>query len=193
MIVSWNWLKDFVPLAITPDELVQRLMMAGLNLEKTEALGNDVLIDLEITSNRPDCLGHIGIAREAAVLCDLPLTVAEPTVPVASDSSGRIADHLRNYTSVTIECPELCQRYTARLIRGVKIKPSPSQMAVRLATIGQPVINNVVDITNYVLMECGQPLHAFDFQKLAGRKCASLPMLNGRLPSAASWAEPTPR
>jgi phenylalanyl-tRNA synthetase beta chain len=170
MIVSWNWLKDFVPLAITPDELVQRLMMAGLNLEKTEALGNDVLIDLEITSNRPDCLGHIGIAREAAVLCDLPLTVAEPTVPVASDSSGRIADHLRNYTSVTIECPELCQRYTARLIRGVKIKPSPSQMAVRLATIGQPVINNVVDITNYVLMECGQPLHAFDFQKLAGRK-----------------------
>ena len=99
MIVSWNWLKDYVPLAITPEQLVQRLMMAGLNLEKTEALGNDVLIDLEITSNRPDCLGHIGIAREVAVLCDLPLTVAEPAVPVASESSGRIADHLSNYAA----------------------------------------------------------------------------------------------
>ncbi|MCI0357593.1 MAG: phenylalanine--tRNA ligase subunit beta [Planctomycetaceae bacterium] len=170
MIVSWNWLKDYVPLAVTPDELVQRLMMAGLNLESTEALGSDVLIDLEVTSNRPDCLGHIGIAREAAVLCGLPLTVAEPGVGAASPASGRIADDLRSYTSVTVECPELCPRYTARLVRGVKIKPSPSQMAVRLATIGQPVINNVVDITNYVMLECGQPLHAFDFHKLAGRK-----------------------
>ncbi len=170
MIVSWNWLKDFVPLAITEGELVQRLMMAGLNLEKTEALGNDVLIDLEITSNRPDCLGHIGIAREAAVLCDLPLAVPEPAVAVASDKGGRIADDLRNVASVTIDCPELCPRYTARVIRGINVKPSPSPMAVRLATIGQPVINNIVDVTNYVLMECGQPLHAFDFHKLAGRK-----------------------
>jgi len=170
MIVSWNWLNDYVPLAIEPGELVQRLMMAGLNLEKTEPLGSDVIIDLEVTSNRPDCLGHIGIAREAAVLCGQPLNVAEPKVALASEISGRIADHLRNYTSVAVECPELCPRYTARVIRGVKIKPSPSQMAVRLATIGQPVINNVVDITNYVMLECGQPLHAFDFQKLAGRK-----------------------
>jgi phenylalanyl-tRNA synthetase beta chain len=170
MIVSWNWLKDYVPLAITPDELVQRLMMAGLNLEKTEAMGNDVLIDLEITSNRPDCLGHIGIAREAAVLCELPLKVVEPEISAGGDSAGRIADDLRSYTSVAIECPDLCPRYTARVIRGIKVKPSPSQIAVRLATIGQPVINNIVDITNYVMMECGQPLHAFDFQKLAGRK-----------------------
>ena len=170
MIVSWNWLKDYVPLAIAPDELVQRLMMAGLNLEKSEPLASDVIIDLEVTSNRPDCLGHIGIAREAAVLCGQPLNVAEPTVAVASEVSGRISDHLRNYTSVAVECADLCPRYTARVIRGVKIKPSPSQMAVRLATIGQPVINNVVDITNYVMLECGQPLHAFDFQKLNGRQ-----------------------
>src|SRR5206468_10636213 len=82
----------------------------------------------------------------------------------------RIAESLQNYSSVDVVCPELCPRYTARVIRGVKIAPSPSQMAVRLATVGQPVINNIVDITNYVLMECGQPLHAFDFQKLAGRR-----------------------
>jgi phenylalanyl-tRNA synthetase beta chain len=170
MIVSWNWLKDYVPLTMPPGELVQRLMMAGLNLESTEELGNDVIIDLEVTSNRPDCLGHIGIAREAAVLCGLPLNIAEPVMPAVDQTVGRIADDVRNYTSVTVECPDLCPRYVARVIRGVKVKPSPTQMAVRLATIGQPVINNIVDITNYVLMECGQPLHAFDFQKLAGRQ-----------------------
>jgi phenylalanyl-tRNA synthetase beta chain len=170
MIVSWNWLKDYVPLKDIPADVVQRLMMAGLNLESTEQLGTDVIIDLEVTSNRPDCLGHIGIAREASVLYGLPLTIPEPTVAATDYSSERITDDLRNYTSVDIESPDLCSRYVARVIRGAKTKPSPSPMAVRLATIGQNVINNVVDITNYVMMECGQPLHAFDFQKLAGRK-----------------------
>ena len=177
MLISWNWLKEFVPLAITPAELTQRLMMAGLNHESTEQLGNDFAIDLEITSNRPDCLGHIGIAREAAVLYGLPLTMS-PAKPASSrggqitaaDGEQRIQDDLHTYTSVEIECPDLCPRYTARLIRGVKVAASPSQIAVRLATIGQPVINNVVDITNYVMLECGQPLHAFDFQKLGGRR-----------------------
>ena len=175
MIVSWNWLNEYVPLKVTPAELAERLMMAGLNHEGTEQLGDDWAIDLEVTSNRPDCLGHIGIAREAAVLFGLPLKFSDAELPRhASRRAGseppRIAEDLRNYTSVDVACPELCPRYTARVIRGVKVGPSPSQMAVRLATIGQPVINNIVDITNYVLMECGQPLHAFDFQKLAGRK-----------------------
>src|SRR3954453_11181070 len=175
MIVSWNWLNDLVPLKVTPAELVERLMMAGLNHEGTEQLGNDWAIDLEITSNRPDCLGHIGVAREAAVLLDLALRYSEADLSKSSTAQRgsepqRIADDLRNYASVDIACPDLCQRYTARVIRGVKVAPSPTQMAVRLATIGQPVINNIVDITNYVMMECGQPLHAFDFQKLAGRR-----------------------
>ena len=170
MLVSWNWLKDYVPLTITPGELTDRLMMAGLNHESTEALGNDFAIDLEVTSNRPDCLGHIGIAREAAVLTGLPLKFSEARPPVASASGERIHDEVQNYTSVEVQCPDLCPRYTARLIRGVKIGISPSQIAMRLAIIGQPVINNVVDITNYVLMECGQPLHAFDFDKLGGRR-----------------------
>ena len=176
MLVSWNWLNDFLPLKVTTAELVERLMMAGLNHEGTERLGNDWAIDLEVTSNRPDCLGHIGIAREAAVLLNLQLKVSDADLAraaksrSAADEAARIADHLRNYTSVDVACPDLCPRYSARVIRGVKIGPAPSQMAVRLATVGQPVINNIVDITNYVLMECGQPLHAFDFQKLSGRK-----------------------
>src|SRR4051812_37997900 len=175
MLISWNWLADYIPLKMTPAELVERLMMAGLNHESTEQLGNDWAIDLEVTSNRPDCLGHIGIAREAAVLFDLQLRFSDADLSQAdsaadADQPHRIADDLSNYASVEIECPELCPRYTARVIRGVKIGNAPSQMAMRLAAIRQPVINNVVDITNYVMLECGQPLHAFDFHKLAGRR-----------------------
>jgi phenylalanyl-tRNA synthetase beta chain len=177
MIVSWNWLNEYVPLKVTPAELVERLMMAGLNHEGTEQLGNDWAIDLEVTSNRPDCLGHIGVAREAAVLfglelkhSDADLTGARKLSPPAGVGSPRIAEDLRNYAAVDVASPDLCQRYTARVIRGAKIAPSPAALAVRLVTVGQPVINNVVDITNFVMMECGQPLHAFDFQKLSGRK-----------------------
>src|SRR5688572_22669972 len=138
MLVSWNWLNDFVPLKVSPAELVERLMMAGLNHEGTEQLGNDWAIDLEVTSNRPDCLGHIGIAREAAVLFDLRLKISDAELPAGAKAAAiggetpRIADDLRNYSSVDVVCPELCPRYTARVIRGVKVGASPSQMAVRL-------------------------------------------------------------
>ncbi|MBI2481490.1 MAG: phenylalanine--tRNA ligase subunit beta [Planctomycetia bacterium] len=161
MIVSWNWLKDYVALDVEPSEVEQRLMMAGLNHESTESVGDDLAIDLEITSNRPDCLGHLGIAREAAVLFGKPLSIPQPTPREAATS---IADLLK----VRIDCQELCYRYTARVIRGVKIGPSPTWLVDRLKTIGIASINNVVDITNYVLMECGQPLHAFDLAKLGG-------------------------
>ncbi|MDX1948031.1 MAG: phenylalanine--tRNA ligase subunit beta [Pirellulaceae bacterium] len=163
MIVSWNWLREYVPLAISPDELTSRLMMAGLNHESTDAVGGDFALDLEITSNRPDCLGHLGIAREAAVLLGQPLTIPDPRPKAGATKVGDL-------TKITVECPDLCPRYSARVIRGVKIGSSPAWLADRLRTIGQPTINNVVDITNYVLMECGQPLHAFDFAKLAGRE-----------------------
>src|SRR6476469_1729476 len=104
MLVSWNWLNDYIPLKMTPAELVERLMMAGLNHESTERLGSDWAIDLEVTSNRPDCLGHLGIAREAAVLFDLQLHYSDADLTNATNASEveqpqRIADDLRNYTS----------------------------------------------------------------------------------------------
>src|SRR5262245_20217525 len=163
MLISWNWLREYVSLDMSPEELTGRLMMAGLNLESMEKVGGDLAIDLEVTSNRPDCLGHIGIAREAAVLFE-----REMKVPAAKPAEGAEKD--TDLTRVTIQCPDLCPRYTARVIRGIKVKSSPPWLADRLRTIGQPVINNVVDITNYVLMECGQPLHAFDFNKLTGKE-----------------------
>ena len=163
MLVSWNWLNEYVKLDVTPAELAERLMMAGLNHEDTHAVGDDLAINLEVTSNRPDCLGHVGIAREAAVLFDRPLTI-----PKAQPRSG--APRVAELTQVRVDNPRECPRYTARVVRGVKVGPSPPWLVKRLATIGIGAINNVVDITNYVLMECGQPLHAFDLAKLAGRQ-----------------------
>ncbi len=161
MIVSWNWLKDYVALNVDQAEVERRLMMAGLNHESTTSVGDDWAIDLEITSNRPDCLGHIGIAREASVLFGLPLTL-----PAAHPIETRVA--ATSLLKVRLDCPHLCPRYTARVIRGAKIGPSPAWLVNRLRTIGMSSINNVVDVTNYVLMECGQPLHAFDLALLRG-------------------------
>ncbi len=174
MIVSWNWLKDYVNLEMPVDELTHRLTMAGLNLEEVHHLEGDVAIDLEVTSNRPDCLGHLGVAREISVLFELPLNIPPASVPAVPQQTSEI-------TSVDIECPDLCPLYVARVIRGVKIGPSPDWLIQRLqaslsrideedptkTALYRP-INNVADITNYVMMECGQPLHAFDFDKLHG-------------------------
>ena len=169
MLVSWNWLKQYVALDMDREELENRLAMSGLNHEGTETVLDDFAVDLEVTSNRPDCLGHIGVAREIAVLYGLPLSIPTPN-PQAT------GPNVNTGFSITIEAPELCPRYTARIIRGVKIGESPQWMQEQLRTVFAPVnkdwnpVNNVVDITNYVLMECGQPLHAFDLGKLQGEQ-----------------------
>ncbi len=161
MKVSWNWLKDYVDLPSDPEQVAHRLSMSGLNHEESARVGDDLMMDLEVTSNRPDCLGHIGIAREIAVLFDLPLTTPSP-------NPGSSAPAAADATSVQIDCPTLCPRYTARIIRGVKVGESPAWLRDRLATIGVASVNNIVDATNYVMMECRQPLHAFDFRLLKG-------------------------
>ena len=163
MIVSWEWLTQYVDLNMSHDDLVDRLTMSGLNHEGTKEVAGDQAIDLEVTSNRPDCLGHIGVAREVAVLYDLPLNVPSPNPKCSSDK-------IEERCHVEIQCPDLCYRYTARLIQGVKIGPSPDWLVKRLEAIGQTSVNNVVDATNYVMFECGQPLHAFDFAKVKDGK-----------------------
>lgn len=159
MLISWNWLKQYVDLDVSVDELTRRLTMSGLNHESTSDAAGDLVIDLEVTSNRPDCLGHLGVAREVAALFDKRLRI-----PAAQPATAR--NKASELTSVAIECPDLCPRYIARVIRGVKVGPSPSWMQRRLAAVGISTISNVVDATNYVLLECSQPLHAFDYDKL---------------------------
>jgi len=161
MLVSESWLKEYVPLDMSIDELTHRLTMTGLNLEGVEDVDGQTTIDLEVTSNRPDCLGHIGVAREVSVIFDKPLTIPDAEVKTLTEKTA-------NTTSVDIECSDLCHQYYARVIRGVKIAPSPEWLQQRLKSVGVAVINNVVDITNYVMLECAQPLHAFDFDKLDG-------------------------
>ncbi len=174
MIVSWNWLKQYVDLNMSHDDLVDRLTMSGLNHEGTDTLGDDKAIDLEVTSNRADCLGHIGVAREIATLYDQSLTIPDPQPKTSSNSVSA-------EVSVDISANESCFRYTARLIKGVKIGPSPDWLIERLKAATLRVdkngkqtsyesVNNVVDATNYVMFECGQPLHAFDFAKIADGK-----------------------
>ena len=106
MLISYNWLKSLTPLTVSHEEFALRMMMAGFNHESTAAVGDDFCIDLEITSNRPDCLGHIGLAREAAVLFDskLQLPAAAPKA-----GSGKVED----FASVRVDCPTLCPRFTA--------------------------------------------------------------------------------
>ena len=123
----------------------------------------DTSVEFEITSNRPDCLSVIGLARETAVSFDRPLTVKTPVVKGASDG-----DDVNKYLSVKISAPDLCYRYAARVVKNVKIAPSPLWLRMRLRASGVRPINNIVDITNYVMLEYGQPMHAFDYACLDG-------------------------
>jgi len=161
MLISYEWLKDYTDTQLTPQELRDKLTMVGLAIDAVEQHDSDAVIDVEVPSNRPDCLSHVGIGREVTVIERRQLRLPEIK---SFATEGRAGD----FTSVEIKDPDLCPRYAARLVRGVKIGPSPEWLAKRLETIGQRPINNVADITNYVLHELGQPLHAFDFHKLAG-------------------------
>lgn len=161
MLVSWNWLSRYLDLSMSPEQLATALSLSGLNHESTTDFDGDVVIDLEVTSNRGDCLGHLGVAREISVLYDLPLRISNPQPPVSGDSVEKL-------TSVTNSFPEACTRYTARVIKDCKVAPSPVWMQQELRAVNVQPVNNIVDITNYVMLECGQPLHAFDFANLAG-------------------------
>ncbi len=159
MKVVYNWLKDFVDVPVAPDQLAARLALAGTNIGGIENGPHGAVIDAEITSNRPDCLSHLGIAREVAAIYKLPL---KKVLPKPAESSAKAADAVR----VDIQAPELCGRFTARVIRGVKIQPSPAWLRDRLEASGVASISNVVDVSNYVMLELGHPLHTFDYDKV---------------------------
>ncbi len=134
-----------------------------LGQDAKEVLGiNDDIVEFEITSNRPDCLSVRGLAREVASTYDLPF---KDHAPVITECGGNISDYLK---SVKVEATDLCYRYMARAVKNIKIAPSPRWLRERLRASGVRPINNMVDITNYVMLEYGQPMHAFDYKHLAG-------------------------
>lgn len=163
MNISYHWLKDLVETELTAGELAARLTGIGLAVDTVHEFksedATDYVLEIDVTSNRPDCLSHLGVAREVAVLERGGLRWREPR-----------AVEVKNDGRVEVEDTILCPRYAARIVRGVRIKQSPAWLIKRLEAIGQRGINNVADITNYVLHELGQPLHAFDVQRLSGEK-----------------------
>jgi phenylalanyl-tRNA synthetase beta chain len=161
MNISYNWLKDLIEINLNPQELAEKLTAVGLAVEGVHQFEDDFVFDIDLTSNRPDCLSHLGVAREINVIQG---TSFKPNIinnyQVISGSEAEQTN------LVTIQDPELCRRFTGRVIRKVKIAPSPEWMVKRLEAIGQRSINNVADITNYVMHELGNPMHAFDYSKL---------------------------
>jgi phenylalanyl-tRNA synthetase beta chain len=172
MKVSYNWLKGFVDVAASPEEVASRLALSGTNIASIENGAHGAVIDAEITSNRPDCLGMLGIAREIGAIYRLPLKTSSPKPAESKTAKAREA------VKVKIDAPDLCGRFTARVIRGVKIQPSPKWLKDRLEAAGTASINNVVDISNYVMLELGHPLHTFDYD---------LVMVPVRSESAGLW------
>ena len=163
MKVVYNWLKDFVEVTAPPQELASRLALSGTNIGGVENGPHGAVIEAEVSSNRPDCLGHLGIAREVGAIYKLPL---KPVLPKPAESTAKASDAVK----VEIQTPDLCGRFTARVIRNVKIQPSPKWLKDRLEASGVASISNVVDVSNYVMLELGHALHAFDYDKVHDHK-----------------------
>ncbi|KHE91045.1 MAG: phenylalanine--tRNA ligase subunit beta [Candidatus Scalindua rubra] len=160
MKISYNWLKDYCKHGLSVEKLAESLTNAGLVVDTVSPVEDDFCLEVEVTSNRPDCLGFIGVAREVA-------TIVRGKLDIPDVGYDTMDENINDITSVTVEDNELCRRYTARIIKDVKIGPSPGWLQKKISSIGLRPVNNIVDITNYVLMESGQPLHAFDFNKLS--------------------------
>ncbi len=160
MKLSLNWLRDYVTIGVSPEKLAHKLTMAGLEVEKITAVDGEVVFELEITPNRPDCLNMLGLAREVSAI----LNVSRKIPKIKSLKSFLPA------CGIKILDKKGCLRYSGTLIRNVQVGETPAWIKKRITALGMRSINNVVDITNFCLMETGQPLHAFDYDKLEGGK-----------------------
>ena len=169
MKFTLNWLKELVDFTGAPEALAKLLTMAGLEVEtltplrEPETNREDWLFEIAVTPNRGDCLGLAGVAREVSALTGAPLKAPQASV---SKKDARISTRI----TLQIDDPKLCARYSARLVDDVRVAPAPTWLRYRLEACGIRAINNVVDATNYVMLETGQPLHAFDLDRLGNKK-----------------------
>ena len=172
MKISLDWLRDYVDTSLSADEIGDILSNLGFPIESVEQVGDDTMLDVEVTSNRGDCLGHIGIARELAAATGQELKI--PVIDLTESDK-----EAQSMVQVKIDEPALCNRYTARVIEGIKVGSSPEWMQKRLETIGVRSINNIVDVTNYVMLETGQPTHAFEYDEIGGQTIIVRKAANG--------------
>jgi phenylalanyl-tRNA synthetase beta chain len=160
MKVTYNWLKDFVEIKVSPQALAEKLTMAGLEVTALEEKAGDFVFEIEVTANRPDCLSVIGIAREVAAITGKKLILGTRSIQNRGSSIQN-----RNL-EIKVENKKDCPLYTARIIKDVKVGTSPDWLKKRLELVGCRSVNNIVDTTNYILFTWGEPLHAFDLDKL---------------------------
>jgi phenylalanyl-tRNA synthetase beta chain len=163
MKISPQWVREFVDLAVDDRRLAEDLTGVGIAVEGISGSGADTVFEMEIGTNRPDAMNHYGMAREAAAIYDLPL---KQLSALSSQPSAKSGNHVP--FPITVEEPQLCPRFSARVIRGTTVKASPEKIARRLQLLDQRPISNAVDATNYVLWEMGKPTHVFDLDLLAG-------------------------
>ncbi|MEZ5363243.1 MAG: phenylalanine--tRNA ligase subunit beta [Bryobacterales bacterium] len=154
-----SWLQDYVDIPESPEALAERLTLAGMAVDGIERDGDEAILELDITSNRPDAMNHIGLAREISAIFDRPLRI--PEIEIAEDER-----EASTAASIKIEDADGCPRYVGRVMAGVEVRPSPDWLRRRLELCGIRSINNIADLTNYVLLECGHPTHAFDLETL---------------------------
>jgi phenylalanyl-tRNA synthetase beta chain len=161
MKISPQWLRDFVDLQVNYHQLADDLTLAGIAVESINGEGEGTVFDMDITTNRPDAMNHFGVARECSAIYNLPLKPIAPQLPTGKGSAE---------FQIKIDEPELCPRFTGRVLREAAIKPSSAEVSKRLALLDQRPINNAVDATNYTLWEMGKPTHVFDLDLLEGGK-----------------------
>jgi phenylalanyl-tRNA synthetase beta chain len=165
MRLSPHWIREFVELAVDDRRLAEDLTGVGIAVAGISGVGADTVFEMEIGTNRPDAMNHYGVAREAAAIYDLPLKQPSALSHQRSAKTSHDAPF-----PIAVEEPQLCPRFSARVIRGTHIKPSPEKIAHRLQLLDQRPISNAVDATNYVLWEIGKPTHVFDMDLLEGGK-----------------------
>src|SRR5579863_8953835 len=170
MKLSPQWIREFVDLTVDDRRLAEDLTNVGISVEGIVGASADAAFEIEIGTNRPDAMNHYGVAREAAAIYDLPLKPIAPAAAKAAPSGASGGTTEVVPFPITVEEPSLCPRFSARVIRGTRIKPSPEKIAHRLQLLGQRPISNAVDATNYVLWEIGKPTHVFDMDLLEGGK-----------------------
>src|SRR5206468_1830923 len=168
MKISPNWLRDLVSIKADDRQLALDLTHAGIAVESVEGESGNTVYEMDITTNRVDAMNHYGVAREAAAIYDQELQPLQPTIRHVETGHAPSQGAKNPAYTIQIEQPELCGRFTARVLRGITIKPSPEKIQKRLEAIGSHGINNAVDATNYTLWEMGKPTHVFDLDLLEG-------------------------
>lgn len=171
MLISYKWLQDYVGIKMPAERLAELLTMSGLSVASVKSLGGDHIFEIEVTSNRPDWLSVVGVAREVAAITGRKLKVPSSVVrrPLSAKKQSPNPQP-QTPVSIKVEDKKLCPAYTARVIRNVKVGESPEWLKAKIEAMGLRPVNNIVDITNFCLFETGEPMHAFDLDTLSGRE-----------------------